>query len=155
MRNIFFLVVIVLNSCGVIGASKQSKEEKQAREVFAQYTKAFNAHEIKDIITHFSDDFAWISIQPKKFETLLRGKAQLIESYDKYFKTYPDVKTKIVQLKYDVGYIWTDELVTWTLGKETFKQKILAVYYIKEGKIQRLYYFEEEEAVDLASINIE
>ncbi|TNE73388.1 nuclear transport factor 2 family protein [bacterium] len=141
----FFLLILLSASCAVFKSGTKDPEEIQARALFASYTKAYNEHNMKDIIAHFSDDFAWISIQPKKFETILRGKAQLIESYDKYYKTYPNVRTKIVQLKYDAGYIWTDEVVTWSMGKEKFTQKILAVYYIKEGKIQRLYYFEEPE----------
>jgi len=128
-------------SCASFNSVK-TREEKQAVKVFDDYTKAFNNRDIAKMVSYFSDDFAWISIKPKVFETLVRGKAQLIESYDKYFKTYPHVRTKIFQLQYDAGFIWSRERVDWKVGKDKYSEIINAVYYLEGGKIQRLWYFE-------------
>jgi hypothetical protein len=148
MKNYLFLLllVILISSCTVF-KSVQSQEEKHALQLFNDYTKAFNEHDMAKVVSYFSDDFAWISIKPKVFETLVRGKAQLIESNDKYFKTYPNVKTKIIQVTYDEGFVWTQELVTWSMGKDKITQLINAVYYINEGKIQRLWYFEPPDEI--------
>jgi hypothetical protein len=144
---VFMLMLVSSLSCASFKSVKTA-EEKQALKVFDEYTKAFNNRDMAKMITYFSDDFAWISIKPKVFETLVRGKAQLIESFDKYFKTYPDVRTKIIQLHYDVGFIWTRERVDWTLGKDKYSELINAVYFMKEGKIQRLWYFEPPDALE-------
>jgi len=147
MKNqiVFLLMLVSSFSCASFNSVK-TREEKQAVKVFDDYTKAFNNRDIAKMVSYFSDDFAWISIKPKVFETLVRGKAQLIESYDKYFKTYPDVRTKILQLHYDEGFIWTRERVDWKMGKDKYSEIINAVYFLKEGKIQRLWYFEPPDA---------
>jgi hypothetical protein len=148
MKNyLFLLLLVILNSSCTVFKSVQSQEEKHALQLFNDYTKAFNEHDMAKVVSYFSDDFAWISIKPKVFETLVRGKAQLIESNDKYFKTYPNVKTKIIQVTYDEGFVWTKELVTWSMGKDKTTQLINAVYYINEGKIQRLWYFEPPDEI--------
>lgn len=144
-----FICILFLSSCSLFKSSTKSPEETKAIQLFNDYTEAFNKGDMAKVISFFSDDFAWISIKPKVFETILRGRAQLIKSYDNYFKTYPDAKTKILDLSYDEGYIWTKELVAWTVGKEKISQKTNAVYYIKEGKIQRLWYFEPEDESEI------
>lgn len=144
--SVLSICFLFISSCSLFKSTTKTEEEEKAIQIFNKYTEAFNNREMSKVISFFSDDFAWISIKPKVFETILRGRAQLIESYDNYFKTYPDVKTKILNLTYDEGYIWTKELVSWTDGKEKIAQKTNAVYYLKDGKIQRLWYFEPDEA---------
>lgn len=149
LRNIFYLVISIffIQQCSTL-STPSTNEQKQALKLFETYTQAFNSGDIPKLVSCFSDDFAWISIKPRVFETLLRGKAQLIESYDKYYKTYPNVKTKLLEVIYDNGFIWTKEKVSWSYGKEKQEEFIQAVYFIEKGKIQRLWYFEPPDETD-------
>lgn len=91
-----------------------------------------------------TDDIEWVSVVNNEIIVEAKGKNNLIESMDIYFKSCATCRSKLSDLVSTTSRLSAVEVASWQ-GKSGLKsQRAISVYEFSNGLISRVYYFPAE-----------
>lgn len=111
------------------------------RETIEKFVAAFNHHDPQAMVDLCHDEVVWFSVVAEKMAPEAKGKQALLEGMQSYFKAVPSVKSVLMSL-YPAGpFFHGVERASWEKDGKRVQQCSLTVYEMRDGKIQRVWYF--------------
>lgn len=110
--------------------------------VLRAYLDAFNRHEPDAVAALLSPRVKWYSLDADKLVTDGDGREALRAGLAGYFKSLPDVRSDFLTIEQTGAFLSVRERATWTAKDGSrLSQQSHAVYEIREGLIERVWYF--------------
>lgn len=106
------------------------------------YLDAFNRHDATATAAFCAENFKWFSLDGDKSSADVEGRAPLQEWLTGYFKAYPTVRSEFLSVEQTGPFLTVRERPSWDNqeGKRVTQQAI-GIYEIRDGLIQRAWYF--------------
>ena len=110
--------------------------------VLRTYLDAYNRHEPDAVAALLSPKVKWYSLDADKLATDGDGREALRTWLGGYFKSLPDVRSDFLTIEQTGAFLSVRERASWT-GKDgaRLSQQAHAVYEIRDGLIERAWYF--------------
>ena len=103
---------------------------------------AFNRHSAEDLLAWVAPDVAWMNVQADSMLVEVRGREMLRAFMLTYFEAVPDVRSELEEAIVTGDFVAVRERATWRAGDgEERSQASLAVYEVRDGLIQRVWYY--------------
>jgi len=109
-----------------------------------RFIAAFNAQDSSAMGDLVADDIEWLSIAGERVTVEARGKGDLIESMDGYFKSCPTCRSALSGVVSTASRVSVVEISSWQGKSGPRSQSAISVYEFSSGMIIRVYYFSEE-----------
>jgi hypothetical protein len=110
----------------------------------AAQTAAFNRHDVAALAAGVSPDFVWLSVAGEEVSVEARGREELEQGMGAYFAEFPDVSATIEEAATAGPFVAIRERVRWSSEGGERSQSALAVYEVRAGLIQRVWYYPAE-----------
>lgn len=133
------VLVAMVSLAGCEKGATASRGEKA--KVLDAYFKAFNDHNVDELVATTSNDIRLMSVTPDTVTIDLRGHDELRKWLTGYFQSLPNVQSAYNGLTAEGDYLSFVETATWGKEGEKKSQSSLATYLIKDGKIHRVWYY--------------
>jgi len=106
------------------------------------HADAFNRHDAEDLLSWVSPAVEWVNVQGSITSVEVRGREMLRDYMATYFEAQPTVRSEIEEAVVTGDYVAVRERASWTApdGEER-SQASLAVYNVRDGLIQRVWYY--------------
>jgi hypothetical protein len=106
---------------------------------------AFNRQDVDAMAERVAPDFVWFSVEDDEVTVEVRGRAALAEGMRSYFESFPSVRSEVESSLVSERFAVVRERARWTdeSGEER-TQVSLGVYEIRNGRIQRVWYYPAE-----------
>ena len=103
---------------------------------------AFNRHDAEDLLSWVSPAVEWVNVQGTITSVEVRGREMLRDYMATYFEAQPTVRSEIEDAIVTGDFVAVRERASWTArdGEER-SQASLAVYHVRDGLIQRAWYY--------------
>ncbi len=103
---------------------------------------AFNRHDAEDLLSWVSLAVEWVNVQGSITSVEVRGREMLRDYMATYFEAQPTVRSEIEEAVVTGDFVAVRERASWTApdGEER-SQTSLAVYHVRDGLIQRVWYY--------------
>lgn len=137
MKLRLLLFVVLIASANIFGQTKS--ESKTLR----QFIDAFNARKLEAMLSLVTDDVKWFSLAGDKLTTETADKDSLRKFMENYFKSCPTCRSKITNVNQNSNRVTMTETASWKTDKGTQFNNSFAVYEFANGKIARVYYYDE------------
>ncbi len=110
--------------------------------ILRAYLDAFNRHEPDAIAALLSPKVKWYSLDADKLVADGDGRDALRTWLTGYFKSLPDVRSDFVTIEQTGAFLSVRERAGWTTKDGTrLSQQSHAVYEVRDGLIERVWYF--------------
>lgn len=110
--------------------------------VLRAYLDAFNRHEPDAVAALLSPRVKWYSLDADKLVTDGDGREALRTWLTGYFKSLPDVRSDFVTIEQTGAFLSVRERASWTAKDGSrVSQQSHAVYEVRDGLIERVWYF--------------
>ncbi|NBC66957.1 MAG: hypothetical protein GVY07_15040 [Bacteroidetes bacterium] len=130
-KSLYFIFVLLI---GLETDAQISDNEKILRDYFEVY----NQHDIEQVLELVSNEVRIYSVSSDTVTVDIDGKEKLRNWLSDYFRDLPNVTSEISQLNVVGGRISFKETAYWGKSGE---QSSLAVYEMKDGRINRVWYY--------------
>lgn len=142
MNNFRHLVWVLLL---ILTPGVQANEPVPAHiNTVEQFVTAFNAHDSDAMADLVADDIEWLSIDGRQITLEVKGKDNLIESMDSYFKSCPTCRSELAEMVATTSRVSAVEMATWQDKSSLRSQRAISVYEFSDGLITSVYYFPAE-----------
>lgn len=91
-----------------------------------------------------ADDIEWVSIVNNEISVEAKGKTNLVEGMDAYFKSCPTCRSELSDMISTASRVSAIELASWQGKNGASSQRAISVYEFSGGLITRVYYFPAE-----------
>lgn len=118
-------------------ASSMTAEEG----VVTEYSAAFNAHDVAAMQALMADDITWLSLAGDSVMVDATGAEELVAGMDAYFGDFPDVQSEVEIVAVVGAYVHAKETASWSRDGVRSSQSSLSTYEIRDGRVQRVWYF--------------
>jgi hypothetical protein len=136
-----FALVLLLMSSLVVQSNEPTTSQVNTVKLFIA---AFNSHDSSAMAKLVADDIQWLSIAGEQVTVETKGKHDLVEGMNAYFKSCPTCRSKLTDVTSTSSRVSAVEIATWQ-GKSGLKsQSAISVYEFSNGVISRVYYFPAE-----------
>ncbi|MBL8521209.1 MAG: nuclear transport factor 2 family protein [Betaproteobacteria bacterium] len=133
-----WLLLCLFAGCAAIAQAPSPTPEAVVRANSA----AFNAQDVQALVATVAEDFVWFNVEGEKAEVQTRGRAALATGMAGYFKSLPSARSEIESLTVNGAFVSVKERARWkNKAGEDRSQAALAVYEVRAGLIQRVWYF--------------
>lgn len=132
MKKFLFLIFISFVCLKV--SSQVSENEKILRDYF----EAYNQHQIEHVLELVSNDIRVYSVTSDTITVDIEGEVNLRNWLTNYFRDLPNVSSEISQINEIGNRISFTETARWGDNRA---QSALAVYEIRNEKIDRIWYY--------------
>lgn len=106
------------------------------------YLDAFNRHDADAVAAFCAENFKWYSIAGDKTSTDVASRPQLRDWLAGYFKSLPTVRSDFLAVEQTGPFLTVRERASWDNREgRRVAQQALGVYEIREGLIQRVWYY--------------
>lgn len=123
----------------------QSTEQKLIHvNIVERFVAAFNAQDSDAMASLVADDIEWLSIISNEIFVEAKGKTNLVESMDAYFKSCPTCRSKLTEMVSTTSRVSAVEVASWHGKSGARSQRAISVYEFSGGLITRVYYFPAE-----------
>ena len=109
-----------------------------------RFIAAFNAHDISAMADLVANDIEWLSIIGEQVTVETRGKGDLIENMNAYFKSCPTCRSELSGVVSTTSKVSAVEIASWQGKSGPRSQSAISVYELSGGLIIRVYYFSAE-----------
>lgn len=147
MKTIGALAAVILVGC-TGGEGDDGSEIGTMSPVLAvvhEQMDAFNRQDVEAMAERVAPDFVWFSVDDDEVRVEARGRAALAEGMRSYFESFPSVRSEAEASVVSGRFAVVRERARWTdeSGEER-TQVSLGVYEIRNGRIQRVWYYPAE-----------
>ena len=103
---------------------------------------AFNRHDAEDLLSWVSPAVEWVNVRGSVTSVEVRGREMLRDYMATYFEAQPTVRSEVEDAVVTGEFVAVRERASWTArdGEER-SQASLAVYHVRDGLIQRVWYY--------------
>lgn len=122
------------------GASREEARDA-ALGVVRALMDAFNRHDPERMASLVREDFEYLSVNGAAVSVDAKGRAALKQSMVDYFASVRDVESVIEHVTVTGPYVAIRERVSWTAKSGRRSQASLGVYEVRDGLVQRVWYF--------------
>jgi|SRR5579872_6300418 len=140
-RLLISLLLFIAPAQNTAPGGESPETRKSPEAVVRQLYVAFNDHSADKIAALVAPDFNWFNVTRSTVSTEARGREELHTSMERYFQSTPGVKTEILSLIADGNYVSLREQVSWDSRTGRRHQSCLAVYEVRDGIIQAVWYY--------------
>ena len=144
MRFFSAVFLCLLAGCAPHKTRNANLEEPETEALIRQYVAAFNAHDIAAMLALATDDISWVRVTGDRVSVATTGKEALEKAMSTYFENTPSARSEIEALMTAGVLVTVRERAHWTGKNGPKSQMALAVYQVKEGKINRVWYYPAE-----------
>ena len=110
--------------------------------VLRAYLDAYNRHEPDSVAALLSPKVKWLSLDADKLATDGDGREAVRTWLTGYFKSMPDVRSEFLSIEQTGAFLYVRERASWTAKDGTSRsQQAHSVYEIRDGLIERVWYF--------------
>ena len=102
---------------------------------------AFNRHSAEDLLAWVAPDVAWMNVQEDSVLIEVRGREMLRSFLLTYFEAVPTVRSELEDALVTGDFVAVRERATWTGAEGERSQASLAVFEVRDGLIQRVWYY--------------
>jgi len=142
MYNFRVLVLVLLL---ILVPDVQSNEQMPVNvNTVEKFVAAFNAQDSHAMASLVADDIEWLSIVSNEVIVEARGKSNLIESMDTYFKSCSTCRSELSEMVSTTSRVSAVEVASWQEKSGIRSQRAISVYEFSDGLIIRVYYFPAE-----------
>ncbi|MXY30954.1 MAG: nuclear transport factor 2 family protein [Gammaproteobacteria bacterium] len=129
-------------SCSGPPEAESDAEEVGPLAVVQGHVDAFNRHDAEDLLSWVSPAVEWVNVQGSITSVEVRGREMLRDYMATYFEAQPTVQSEIEEAVVTGDYVAVRERASWTTpdGEER-SQASLGVYNVRDGLIQRVWYY--------------
>lgn len=129
-------------SCSGPPAAESDAEVVGPLAVVQGHVDAFNRHDAEDLLSWVSPAVEWVNVQGSIMSVEVRGREMLRDYMATYFEAQPTVRSEIEEAVVTGDYVAVRERASWTgPDGEERSQASLAVYNVRDGLIQRVWYY--------------
>lgn len=126
---------------GRSGSEGEGEADEPLAVVYGQ-VDAFNRHNAEDLLSWVTPDVAWMSVMGDSTVVEVRGREMLLSYMQTYFEAQPTVRSEVEDAVVTGDFVAVRERASWTTaGGEARSQAALAVYEVRDGLIQRVWYY--------------
>lgn len=137
-------VMILLSAMLYFGSGQSQPKPKSNEALLREFQAAFNKHDTAAMLARVADSVQWCSIEGARLSIEVDGKAALETWLTGYFKSCPSCRSEIESMMTAGPYITVNERAMWEAKSGPKSQKSLAVYEMRGGLIQRVWYYPAE-----------
>ncbi len=129
-------------ACFASPDSESGPEDAGPLAVVRAYVDAFNRHDVEDLLSRASPAVEWVNVRGSVASVEVRGRETLRDYMATYFEAQPAVRSELEDAVATGDFVAVRERVFWTTpdGEER-SQAALAVYRVREGLVQRVWYY--------------
>jgi ketosteroid isomerase-like protein len=109
-----------------------------------RFIAAFNLQDSSAMADLVANDIEWLSIAGEQVTAEARGKVDLIESMNAYFKSCPTCRSELSDTFSTTSRVSAVEVASWQGKSGPRSQQAISVYEFSGGLITRVYYFPAE-----------
>jgi hypothetical protein len=139
--------LLILFACGSddAGAPPEAAAPSPVVQVVHGQMDAFNRHDVETLAAGVAPDFVWYSVAEDELAVEVRGRAAFTESMRSYFASLPSVRSEVEETLTSGSFVTIRERATWLDGSGVERSQVaLAVYEVRDGLIQRVWYYPAE-----------
>lgn len=139
--------VLVLSALLTLTLDLQARESliPTNSEKVRLFVAAFNAQDSQAMASFVVDDIEWLSITGASIAVEAKGKDNLIDSMDSYFKSCSTCRSELSDMFSTGQRVSAVEIASWQGSSGPRSQSAISVYEFLNGKIARVYYFAAQE----------
>jgi uncharacterized protein YciI len=138
MKTTFVLLFTLLLIATPVLGQKAASPEKTARE----FISAFNRRDLDGMMSMTVENVIWFTVRGSSFRTETAGRKQLRDFLEGYFKSCPTCRSTVTRVTAAGSRVTMTETATWKTEKGVESNESFAVYEFENGKIARVYYYE-------------
>ena len=112
-------------------------------ETVQKFVYAFNQHNVDGMLALSSFDLKWMSVAGEKVSVQASTHETLREAMQGYFKSTPSARSEIKSIRESGTFVFTLEKAFWLSAGAEKSQCSMAVYELRENKIENVWYFAE------------
>lgn len=106
------------------------------------YLDAVNRMDAAAVTAMCAENFTWYNVDGDKVAPEVQGRAKLHEWLAGYFKSIPSVRTEFLAVEQTGPFLTVRERASWdNKAGQRVAQQALGVYEIRDGLIQRAWYY--------------
>ena len=142
MNNFRLLILLLfLTLTPNVYSNEKISSHVNAVELFVA---AFNAQDSAAMASFVTNDIQWLSVDNNQVAVEAKGKSNLIDSMDAYFKSCPTCRSEVTEMISTTSRVSAVEIASWHGKSGHTAQKAISVYEFTDGLISRVYYFPAE-----------
>ena len=129
-------------ACSTPSNSERDAEVAGPLAVVRGHVDAFNRHDAEDLLSWVAPSVEWLNVQGSITSVEVRGRDMLRDYMATYFEAQPSVRSEIEEAVVTGDFVAVRERASWTApdGEER-SQASLGVYHVRNGLIQRVWYY--------------
>mmetsp|Transcript_15320 Transcript_15320/g.48323 ORF Transcript_15320/g.48323 Transcript_15320/m.48323 type:complete len:144 (+) Transcript_15320:211-642(+) len=139
LKTLGFVLLLILTP--YVQSTEQTPTHVNTVE---RFVAAFNAQDSGAMASLVADDIEWLSIVNNEISVEAKGKTNLVESMDAYFKSCPTCRSELSEMISTASRVSAIELASWQGKNGASSQRAISVYEFSGGLITRVYYFPAE-----------
>jgi hypothetical protein len=146
MKSFWFIFVIgMLSASALIAGYRASAINTISNEaIVRKFEAAFNNHDVAAMIALVAVNAQWLSLNGDKLAVETNGKAELEKWLKGYFQSCPSCRSEFEALMVAGSYVTVHEKAMWESKSGPKVQRSLGVYELRDGLIQRAWYYPAE-----------
>ncbi len=102
---------------------------------------AFNSHDPQAMAVLVKEDVQWLSISDSEVLIEATGREALVTSMVDYFAALPSAQSRLLSIESLGPWVTAQEEASWDVDGERRSQASVAVYEIRDGLVQRVWYY--------------
>lgn len=110
--------------------------------VLRRFFRAYNAHDLEELGALMADDAAWMSLVGTSVRIEYHGRTELLAFLRSAFLRRPDTQSEVTSLLALGAFAILREVARWDRSDATRSQAAMAIYEVRDGRIQRVWYIE-------------
>ena len=129
-------------ACAGAPDSPGDEEPDGPLAVVRGHMDAFNRHDAEDLLSWVAPAVEWLTVRGSVMSAEVRGRDMLRDYMATYFEAQPSVRSEIEEAVVTGDFVAVRERASWTARDgEARSQASLAVYHVRDGLIQRVWYY--------------
>jgi hypothetical protein len=128
-------------ACAQAVPAQRAPQDTMPMAVVHAYVDAFNAHDLDGMLSFIASDVVWLSITGDSVSVGARGVADLRGQMSDYFRRLPSARSELEERTVVGPWVSARERAHWAGAAGPRSQAALAVYEVRAGLIQRVWYF--------------
>lgn len=138
--RIFMQVFLIMFTLSV----ESGETEANHINTVERFVAAFNAHDSSAMAALATNDIEWLSIAGERVNAEAKGKGDLVNSMNAYFKSCPTCRSELSGVTSTASRVSAIETASWQGKNGLRSQTAISVYEFSGNLISRVYYFPAE-----------
>ncbi len=144
MKRFWLIFAVGILSASALVSGYRMFAAQSNEEVVRKFEAAFNKHDVSAMSSLVATNAQWFNVDGAKLAIETNGKAELEKWLKDYFQSCPSCHSEFEALMVAGSYVTVHEKAMWESKSGPKAQKSLGVYEVRDGLIQRVWYYPAE-----------